>query len=121
VMSPIRDMLAETGITEQQWRVLRVLEESGALDASNLADRACLLLPSLTRITQSMLEKGLVTRTADVNDRRRQLIEITERGQAIIDENKLKAVTISEQFVDILGQERYEALLDSLQALDNIR
>ncbi len=121
VMSPIRDMLAETGITEQQWRVLRVLEESGALDASNLADRACLLLPSLTRITQSMLEKGLVTRTADVNDRRRQLIEITASGQTIIDENKLKAVTISEQFVDILGQERYEALLDSLQALDDIR
>jgi len=68
-----------------------------------------------------MLEKGLVTRTADVNDRRRQLIEITEHGQAIIDENKLKAVAISEQFVDILGQDRYEALLDSLQTLDNIR
>ena len=28
-MTPIRDMLSETGITEQQWRVLRVLSEFG--------------------------------------------------------------------------------------------
>jgi len=120
VMSPIRDMLAETGITEQQWRVLRVLEESDALDASNLAERACLLLPSLTRITQTMLEKGLVTRTADLTDRRRQKIKITKRGQAVIDDNRSRAVKISKQFVETLGEKRYEELLDSLQILDKL-
>jgi len=120
VMSPIRDMLAETGITEQQWRVLRVLEESDALDASNLAERACLLLPSLTRITQTMLEKGLVTRTADLTDRRRQQIKITKRGQAVIDDNRSRAVKISKQFVETLGEKRYEELLDSLQILDKL-
>ena len=42
VMTPIRDMLAETGMTEQQWRVLRVLDEFGRMDTKTLADRACL-------------------------------------------------------------------------------
>ncbi|MCR9055691.1 MAG: hypothetical protein NXI02_00005, partial [Rhodobacteraceae bacterium] len=50
VMGPIREMLSDCGITEQQWRILRVLEEFGPQDASSLAERACLLLPSQTRI-----------------------------------------------------------------------
>lgn len=120
IMEPIRDMLARSGITEQQWRVLRVLSENGALDASKLADKTCLLLPSLTRIVQTMLIKGLVTRTTDENDRRRQLIAITEKGQAIIDENLQDATAISRRYVSTLGEKRYEQLLDSLQALEDI-
>ena len=120
VMSPIRDMLSETGITEQQWRVLRVLSEYGALDASKLADRACLLLPSLTRIVQTMLDKGLVTRTPDKDDRRRQLIDITHDGQVIIKNNQAQASDISAHFIAVLGEQRYEELLDSLQALDEL-
>ena len=58
VMTPIREMLADSGITEQQWRILRVLEEFGPQDASTLAERACLLLPSQTRIVQTLSGKG---------------------------------------------------------------
>ena len=37
VMGPIRDMLKVSGITEQQWRVLRVLSESGAQDLTQIS------------------------------------------------------------------------------------
>lgn len=120
VMAPIREMLSKSGITEQQWRVLRVLSENGALDATKLADRASLLLPSLTRIVQTMLDKGFVTRTTDKYDRRRQLIAITGTGQIIIDENSQQAATISSRYISALGRQRYEDLLDSLQALDDL-
>ncbi len=46
VMQPIREMLSKSGISEQKWRVLRVVAESGPMDQTVLADRACLLLPS---------------------------------------------------------------------------
>lgn len=118
VMLPIREMLVETGITEQQWRVLRVLSEFGALDASTLADRACLLFPSLTRIAATMREKGLVTQTRDDNDRRRQFVAITPQGQKIIDDNAAQAARIVADFKSILGQNDYETLLDLLARLD---
>lgn len=60
VMAPIRAMLSASGLTEQQWRLLRVLSESGPLEATILANRAALLLPSQTRIVQSMEKRGLV-------------------------------------------------------------
>ena len=50
VMGPIRAMLSDVGVTEQQWRVLRVLDERGPLDPTEIADRSVLLLPRLTRI-----------------------------------------------------------------------
>lgn len=117
-MAPIREMLAETGITEQQWRVLRVLAEHGAMDASTLADRASLLFPSLTRIATTMRGKGLLTQTRDEKDRRRQMIAITAEGQRIIDDNSAQAAEIVVGFKAKLGEAQYEQLLDLLALLD---
>lgn len=121
VMAPIREMLAETGITEQQWRVLRVLAEHGAMDASTLADRASLLFPSLTRIATSMRTKGLISQTRDEKDRRRQMIAITAEGQKIIDDNTGRAAEIVVGFKAKLGDAQYEQLLDLLAKLDPAR
>lgn len=116
-MAPIRDMLAESGITEQQWRVLRVLSEHGPLDASTLANQASLLFPSLTRIANSMRQKGLLTQTRDDKDRRRQLVAITPEGQKIIDDNAAQAAQIVVDFKSSMGEENYEILLDLLSLL----
>lgn len=49
MMQHFRPMLAVHDLTEQQWRVLRVLAESGAKDATQLAELAQILGPSLSR------------------------------------------------------------------------
>lgn len=118
VMSPIRDMLSETGITEQQWRVLRVLEEYGRMDTKTLAERSSLLFPSLTRIAAKMRDNGLVTQTRDEHDRRRQFIEITPDGLKIINRCAPEATKIVTGFKRTLGLQNYETLLDLLAKLD---
>ena len=118
VMAPIREMLSETGITEQQWRVLRVLSEHGLLDTTTLAERSSLLFPSLTRIAASMRNKGLITQTRDEIDRRRQLIEITAAGQKIIDDRTSQSTQIVDDIKTKLGTDNYETLLDLLGLLD---
>lgn len=118
VMSPIREMLSETGITEQQWRVLRVLAEYGRMDTKTLADRSSLLFPSLTRIAATLRDKGLVTQKRDDKDRRRQFIEITPAGQSIIDDRSPQAAQIVAGFKETLGAQNYETLLDLLAMLD---
>lgn len=118
VMIPIREMLSETGITEQQWRVLRVLSEFGTLDTKTLADRSSLLFPSLTRIATTLRKKGLITQTRDDTDRRRQFIDITAEGQQIIDDNTEQAASIVAGFKRTLGNKDYNTLLDLLSKLD---
>ncbi len=122
VMAPFREMLSRTDITEQQWRVLRILSECGPQDSTHLAQKACLLSPSLTRISQSMLEKGYISRTANTHDRRRLTLAITAKGQQLIQANIERAAEISASFKQALGEEKYEHLIDlltELEALDD--
>ena len=118
IMSPIREMLAETGITEQQWRVLRVLAENGEMGTKTLAQQSSLLLPSLTRIATAMVNKGLITQTRDTTDRRRQMIDITPQGLKIIEDRMEQTAEIIAGFRATLGDENYETLLDLLAKLD---
>ncbi|WP_109465328.1 homoprotocatechuate degradation operon regulator HpaR [Albibacillus kandeliae] len=118
VMSPIRGMLADVGLTEQQWRVLRVLEEEGPMEPTRISDLACLLLPSLTRILQRLEEKKLIQRKPDKADRRRQIVKITPIGVQMIDANLEANLQALEGVRTRMGRDRYDLLLDLLNELD---
>jgi homoprotocatechuate degradation regulator HpaR len=118
VMAPIRDMLRASGLTEQQWRVLRILSEFGPQDLTEIARQACLLMPSLSRIIRSLAQNGLVIRASDTRDRRRQTVVISPAGQQLIDDNLVQATQIAANYRNQLGAERYELLLDLLTELE---
>ncbi len=117
VMAPIRAMLASSDISEQQWRVLRVLAEHGPSDASTVADHACLLFPSLTRIAGAMEKRGLIARHQDKADKRRTVLSMTDAGHAIITQNLDEAVKIARGFEQKLGTANYTTLLSLLSEL----
>ena len=79
IMSRFRPMLAKHGFTEQQWRVLRMVGEVDSIEASELAERTCILAPSLTRILQNLEARGLLRRATSKADARRRVIQATGR------------------------------------------
>ena len=120
VMGPIRAMLADVDVTEQQWRVLRVLDEMGPLDSTQLAEHSSLLLSSLTRIVQTLVDKGFVTRVTNPQDRRRQTVTITPEGRSVIVENQARATEIAVRIEAHMGREKLDALLDLLAELERL-
>ncbi|MEZ5676617.1 transcriptional regulator, MarR family [Thalassovita litoralis] len=118
VMGPIRAMLADVGVTEQQWRVLRVLNERGTLDPTEIAERSCLLLPSLTRILQTLEGKGLISRAPHPTDRRKQLVSITDEGRQVIVDNMQESQRLNAWLRESFGPDKLNALLDLLNELD---
>ncbi|WP_138145341.1 homoprotocatechuate degradation operon regulator HpaR [Brucella sp. 10RB9215] len=117
VMSHFRPMLAQHDITEQQWRVIRILAETDIVDASEMAERAFILAPSLTRIIRSLEERGIITKTKDENDGRRVLLQITPAGLAIIKEVAPESRLIYQMIEERFGRERIDQLLDMLDDL----
>ena len=118
VMAPIREMLKASGITEQQWRVLRILSEFGPQDLTEIAAKASLLMPSLSRIIRKLGEDELIIRATDPEDRRRQTVVIASAGQQITDDNLVLAPKIAGDFQHRLGADRFELLLDLLAELE---
>lgn len=117
VMAPIRVMLSESGISEQKWRVIRVLEEVGPMEQTTLAKEACLLLPSLTRMLQSMEEEGLLSRAPDASDRRKSIVRITAVGLKVLADHSSSSAAIAAELEARFGAEKLETLLDLLDEL----
>lgn len=120
LMAPIRHILSEAGVTEQQWRVLRVLQERGTMDPKDLAQAACLLNPSLTRIMQLLESKGLIARRGHPTDRRRMLVDVTSEGEALIARVAPQSREVFDRLEALWGRERMDALLDLLNGLSEL-
>ncbi|WP_377193906.1 homoprotocatechuate degradation operon regulator HpaR [Ruegeria meonggei] len=121
VMAPIRDMLQGIQLTEQKWRILRVLDELGEVEQSTIANEACLLLPSLTRILRTMEAEGQITRRQDSQDKRRTMVKITEEGRRILKENLETSLAISNNIEAQMGREKLDHLLDLLEELQAVK
>lgn len=81
-MAFFRPILNAQGLTEQQWRVIRVLHERDEIESRTLADVAGILPPSLTGILSRLEGHGLVRRRKDAADQRRLYVSLTARGAA---------------------------------------
>lgn len=117
VMARFRPILADYNITEQQWRVLRVLHESGTLDAKELANQACVLSPSLTRIVKTLSERKLISRRKDKGDGRKLFLQIAPAGLTVIEKVTPDARRIYKEIDESYGVEDMNQLLDMLEKL----
>ncbi|MDW4496958.1 homoprotocatechuate degradation operon regulator HpaR [Sulfitobacter sp. D35] len=117
VSAPLRDMLQDSGLSEQKWRVLRVLEDCGPMEQTALARGAGLLLSSLTRILNALEHEGLVARESVPHDRRRTVAKLTDQGLETLARHAARSAAIFSEIEARFGAERIEELLDMLEAL----
>jgi len=95
VMAHTRPSLREHGLSDQQWRVLRVLGEHGTVETGRVAREAYLLGPSLTGVLARMERDGLVRRQRDPADQRRTVVEATPKGLKLVEQ---LSTTIEEHY-----------------------
>ncbi len=120
LMSRFRPMLALYDVSEQQWRVLRVLNEVRFLDASEVAKRATILAPSLTRIIKTLESRKLIQSGKFDKDGRRVLLSITPAGAELIQTILPQSLTIYKEIDARFGSEKIEQLLNLLEELEKI-
>ncbi len=80
-----RPVLQEIPLTEQQWRVIRVLTEHKELESKQLADLCCILSPSLTGIINRLEQQGYIKRRRSADDQRRILISLTIKAKEMFE------------------------------------
>jgi homoprotocatechuate degradation regulator HpaR len=87
VMTHTRPSLREHGLSDQQWRVLRVLgehansaEAAEGVETGRVAREAFLLGPSLTGVLTRMERDGLIERSRCSQDARRTVVRATKMG-----------------------------------------
>ncbi|MCY3792837.1 MAG: MarR family transcriptional regulator, partial [Gammaproteobacteria bacterium] len=83
VMPAFRVIFTQFDLTEQQWRVLRVLWEQDAKPLLALAEATLIQAPSLVGIVDRLQRNGLVERRRSELDRRVVRVCLTASGKAL--------------------------------------
>ena len=121
VMGVFRPVLKQFSLTEQQWRIIRALNEHPAteMEAGQIAKECCILSPSLTGMLERMERDNLIRRARPAADQRKVIVSLTPQSLALV---KRISPLIDAQYRELerkLGRQTMDAtykLLDELVA-----
>jgi homoprotocatechuate degradation regulator HpaR len=112
-----RPILYEFGLTEQQWRTLRALDEVGEMTGAAVAREAAVLAPSMTRILRRLADDGLVRVDRSKRDQRELKVRVSPRGRRLVRRIGPRMEHEYAQICEQLGKEQLDALHLGLREL----
>lgn len=116
-MARFRPVLHEHGLTEQQWRALRALDDLGELTAAGLAAECSILAPSMTRILRLLSDQGWILTSRSKHDHRELKVRISAKGKRVVARVGPRIEQEYSQLREQLHPERLTALYADLHNL----
>ncbi|MDI6827170.1 MAG: MarR family transcriptional regulator [Armatimonadota bacterium] len=105
-----------------QFRVLAYLRRHEGASLSDLADHSGLTLPTMSKMVEGLVERGLVRREASHSDRRRVMLGLTRQGRTVFDSaaqgarmrigELLSKLSAEEQMTIIRAMEKLRFIVD---------
>jgi len=115
-------LLRPSGITPEQYHVLRVLREAGneGTQLSEIAARSPAGDPDVTRLLDRLEKRGLARRARDTGDRRVIMARITADGTRLLDSIDDSVAMLHARQIGPLGERRMRDLRNLLQSVAEV-
>ncbi len=104
------EKLQQTGLLLSDRAVLMVLGQLAPLNSRQLAGIMDITPGTISVYIQRLVEKGLVDKSQDQNDRRNWLLHLTEEGQAHYRQTISGTVSYSQKFFSVLSEDEQHML-----------
>ena len=114
VLPRFRVIFSEFGLTEQQWRVLRVLWERDGIPLLALSEETLIPGPSLVGVVDRLERADLVSRRRSSRDRRRVRVVLTHRGRTLEGQVTPRVDAAYQALEGLLSQHEWRQLRDCL-------
>ncbi len=105
-------------VTASQGYILMALPETDRITMNNLSIKMKLANSTMTRMVDQLVQKGMVLREPDPEDRRVVCIRITERGRDARDRLRDTLQTLFAQVIQDIPEEERASILNSLELLN---
>jgi DNA-binding MarR family transcriptional regulator len=106
--------LLDYDLTLQQVRVFAFILARGDTPISRVAEALGIKPNVATGIIQRLVDRGLIERREDLDDRRIRLVTVTDRGLALIEELSGIVLAKTRELLDRLSDERLHQMRDIL-------
>jgi homoprotocatechuate degradation regulator HpaR len=117
VMPRFRRIFNEFGLTEQQWRVLRVLWEHEDIAFRELAELTLIPAPSLVGVVDRLGKQGLVERRRSDTDRRNVFVFATGKGRELHREVRPRVNAAYTELRQSIDDDEWRQLIRGLERL----
>jgi DNA-binding MarR family transcriptional regulator len=105
-------------ISVTEWRILAVLGRYPGLTASQIVDRTAMDKVAICRAVKTLVERNLLERITDQQDRRRMLLFITPKhGRKMLNEGMPLARQYESDLLEALSSKEQETLQKTIQLL----
>ncbi|MGJ7035216.1 MarR family winged helix-turn-helix transcriptional regulator [Anoxybacillus eryuanensis] len=104
-------------ITHDQYYVLRYIYKRGVCTSTELADVFAVNKSAITAMTNRLVEKGMIARGKDEDDRRIIALSLTERGKEWLVETEQKIYELVETMMTKLSHEEIEQFIQTYEKL----
>jgi DNA-binding MarR family transcriptional regulator len=106
------------GLSSRQWRLLITLNRLDRPSTSGeIAQFAHLDYSQVSRAGYELLQKGLVTYTADQHDRRKSFLQLTTDGERVIAEGLAGTMRRQKRLSAVMTREEYQIFDKAMRAL----
>lgn len=110
----------DAGLTDATWRPLLHLYLMGdGVRQKDLAASLGLEGPSLVRLIDTLLSKGLILRVEDEQDRRAKLISLTEEGRRLVEEIRKAMIPLESGLLASFDEAELARLADYVKRLES--
>jgi homoprotocatechuate degradation regulator HpaR len=117
LMAHFRPLLAQAGLTEQQWRVVREIVEQGPLEPRQLCEACSISSPSIVGVLLRMEDTGLISRERMSHDQRRVRVSLTAKSRKLAQRLIPQIEKRYETLEATLGLRSMQEVYDALDAL----
>ena len=107
-------------VSGMQFHAMFILHKKGKLNMTELAGYLIMTRQQLTKLVDSLVEKGLVERGADPKNRRYVMIELSENGRAFMEEMVDHQFRAASRFFSSLSEEDAKRFTDALTVIKEI-
>lgn len=107
----------DSGITVDQWGILDALSRKDGISQNEIAEITYKDAPTVTRIIDLLIQKGLIYREPDGIDRRRHNVFLSEAGRAKIEELMPTVNALRDQGWRKLSDKEYQQLVGILNTI----
>jgi DNA-binding MarR family transcriptional regulator len=105
------------GLSIPAWRVIATLGQYEYRTARDIAAHGVMHKSTVSRAVSALEQRGLIARRPNEDDRREELLELTEEGWEIYEALAPEALAFEERFISVLTEEEQKtlaALIDRL-------
>lgn len=117
VMPLYRELFARYGLTDQQWRVLRVVWSGDRVNSVELSNRTLLATASLVGIIDRLEKKELVSRIRSTDDRRAVYITATAKSRELEAEVSPQVAEIQSRVKATVSEKEWAAMEKTLRKI----